>query len=127
MRPADQDLTLEPGQLITCVVQDAQSGDVLMVAWAREAAELGAGELLVTSIDSDGTHRGYDLELLRAVCDAVSLPVIASGGAGQPSDITAALETGASAALAASIFHDGTYPIHEVKREVAACGLPIRI
>jgi cyclase len=97
------------------------------VAWAREAAELGAGELLVTSIDSDGTHQGYDLELLRAICGSVRVPVIASGGAGQPADITAALETGASAALAASIFHDGTYPIHEVKREVAACGLPIRI
>jgi cyclase len=97
------------------------------VAWAREAAEMGAGELLVTSIDSDGTHRGYDLELLRAVCEAVRVPVIASGGAGRPADITAALETGASAALAASIFHDGTYPIHEVKREVAACGLPMRI
>ena len=97
------------------------------MAWAREAAELGAGELLVTSIDSDGTHRGYDLELLRAICEAVRVPVIASGGAGRPADIAAALETGASAALAASIFHDGTYPIHEVKREVAACGLPIRI
>jgi len=97
------------------------------VAWAREAAELGAGELLVTSIDSDGTHRGYDLELLRAICGSVRVPVIASGGAGQPADITAALETGASAALAASIFHDGTYPIREVKREVAACGQPIRI
>jgi imidazole glycerol-phosphate synthase subunit HisF len=97
------------------------------VAWAQEAAELGAGELLVTSIDSDGTHRGYDLELLRAICEAVRLPVVASGGAGDPADITAALETGASAALAASIFHDGTYSIHEVKREVAACGLPIRI
>jgi cyclase len=97
------------------------------VAWAQEAARLGAGELLVTSIDSDGTHRGYDLELLRAVCKSVRVPVIASGGAGEPADITAALETGASAALAASIFHDGTYPIHELKREVAACGLPIRI
>jgi cyclase len=97
------------------------------VAWAREAAALGAGELLVTSIDSDGTHAGYDLELLRAICETVRVPVIASGGAGRPADITAALETGASAALAASIFHDGTYPIHEVKQEVAACGLPIRI
>ncbi|HEV8451858.1 MAG TPA: imidazole glycerol phosphate synthase subunit HisF [Gaiellales bacterium] len=97
------------------------------VAWAREAVELGAGELLVTSIDSDGTQRGYDLELLRAVCATVRVPVIASGGAGAPADIAAALECGASAALAASIFHDGTYPIHELKREVAACGLPIRI
>ena len=97
------------------------------VAWAREAVELGAGELLVTSIDSDGTQRGYDLELLRAVCATVRVPVIASGGAGAPADIAAALEAGASAALAASIFHDGTHPIHELKREVAACGLPIRI
>ena len=64
----------------------------------------------MTSIDSDGTHGGYDLELLRAICEAVRVPVIASGGAGRPADITAALETGASAALAASIFHDGTYP-----------------
>ena len=97
------------------------------VAWAREAAERGAGELLVTSIDSDGTQAGYDLDLLAAVCDAVSVPVIASGGAGGPADLVAALEAGASAALAASIFHDGTHPIAEVKREVAACGLPVRI
>ncbi len=97
------------------------------VAWAREAAELGAGELLVTSIDSDGTGRGYDLELLSAICAAVRVPVIASGGAGGPADIARALQTGASAALAASIFHDGIHPIEEVKREVAACGLPVRI
>src|SRR4051795_13698856 len=97
------------------------------VSWAREAAELGAGELLVTSIDSDGTHRGYDLELLRAICGSVRVPVIASGGAGQPADITAALETGRPAAVAAWTFHGGTYPFHQVKREVAACGLPIRI
>ena len=81
----------------------------------------------MTSIDSDGTLGGYDLELLRAICEAVR-------GAGdrlrrrrRPADIAAALEAGASAALAASIFHDGTHPIAEVKREVAACGLPIRI
>jgi cyclase len=97
------------------------------VAWAAEAARRGAGELLVTSIDSDGTHTGYDLELVAAVCDAVTVPVIASGGAGRPADIVAALRAGASAALAASIFHDRTYPIAEVKQEVAACGLPVRI
>jgi cyclase len=80
----------------------------------------------VTSIDSDGTHQGYDLSCCgRSAGGACAGDRL--GGAGEPADITAALETGASAALAASIFHDGTYPIHEVKREVAACGLPIRI
>ena len=97
------------------------------VAWAREAAERGAGELLVTSIDSDGTQAGYDIGLLSEVCSAVTVPVIASGGAGAPCDLVAALQAGASAALAASIFHDGVHPIAEVKREVAACGLPVRI
>jgi imidazole glycerol-phosphate synthase subunit HisF len=97
------------------------------IAWAREAAERGAGELLVTSIDTDGTQAGYDLDLLATVCASVTVPVIASGGAGEPADLAAALRAGASAALAASIFHDGTHPIAEVKREVAACGLPVRI
>jgi cyclase len=97
------------------------------VEWACEVVERGAGELLVTSIDTDGTLGGYDLELLRAVCDAVTVPVIASGGAGGPADVSAALGAGAAAALAASIFHDGTFPIEQVKREVAACGMPVRI
>jgi cyclase len=97
------------------------------VEWASEAAQRGAGELLVTSIDSDGTQGGYDLDLLRAICGAVTVPVIASGGAGEPADLARALAAGASAALAASIFHDGTHAIADVKREVAACGLPIRI
>ena len=96
------------------------------VAWAAEAADRGAGELLVTSIDSDGTQAGYDLDLLRAICAAVTVPVIASGGAGAPRDLARALLAGASAALAASIFHDGTHAIADVKREVAACGLPVR-
>ena len=94
--------------------------------WAREAVARGAGELLMTSIDSDGTLGGFDLELLAAVCDAVAVPVIASGGAGGPGDIAAALQAGAAAALAASIFHDGSHVIAQLKREVAACGLPIR-
>ena len=95
--------------------------------WAVEAVERGAGELLMTSIDGDGTLDGFDVELLRAVCDRVTVPVIASGGAGGAGDIAAALEAGAAAALAASIFHDGSHAIAQVKREVAACGLPIRI
>ncbi len=95
--------------------------------WAAESVYRGAGELLMTSIDSDGTLGGFDLELLTAVCAAVPVPVIASGGAGGAPDIAAALRTGAAAALAASIFHDGSHVIATVKREVAACGLPIRI
>jgi imidazole glycerol-phosphate synthase subunit HisF len=95
--------------------------------WADESVARGAGELLMTSIDSDGTLAGFDLELLTAVCRAVAVPVIASGGAGGPDDIAAALQAGAAAALAASIFHDGSHLIAQVKREVAACGLPIRI
>ena len=94
--------------------------------WAEESVARGAGELLMTSIDSDGTLGGFDLELLAAVCDAVAVPVIASGGAGGARDIAAALQAGAAAALAASIFHDGSHVIAQVKREVAACGLPIR-
>ncbi len=95
--------------------------------WAAESVYRGAGELLMTSIDSDGTLGGFDLELLTAVCAAVPVPVIASGGAGGAPDIAAALRAGAAAALAASIFHDGSHVIATVKREVAACGLPIRI
>jgi cyclase len=97
------------------------------VAWARQAGRAGrgraAGDEHRQRRHPPGVRPGAAAGDLRAV----RVPVIASGGAGQPADITAALETGASAALAASIFHDGTYPIHEVKREVAACGLPIRI
>ncbi len=95
--------------------------------WSREVAERGAGELLVTSIDADGTKDGYDLELLERVCDAVDLPVVASGGAGGPADMVRALQAGAQAALAASIFHERTHSITEVKQEAAAAGLPVRL
>jgi cyclase len=87
----------------------------------------GAGELLVTSIDADGTLGGYDLDLVERTCASVEAPVIASGGAGGPAHMAAALLAGAQAVLAASIFHDGTHTIAEVKREVAACGLPVRL
>ena len=97
------------------------------IGWAREAAERGAGELLMTSIDADGTQSGYDLELIGRVCDAVALPVVASGGAGGPADMVEALRAGAQAALAASIFHERTHSIAEVKREAAAAGLPVRL
>jgi cyclase len=95
------------------------------VAWAREVARRGAGELLLTSMDRDGTRAGYDLELLRAVCGAVSIPVIASGGAGSLEDLAAALEI-ADAALAASIFHDGQHTVGEAKRFLRERGIEVR-
>ncbi|MGH2610602.1 MAG: imidazole glycerol phosphate synthase subunit HisF, partial [Tepidiformaceae bacterium] len=97
------------------------------VAWAVEAVDRGAGELLVTSMDQDGHQRGYDIRMLRAISEAVSVPVIASGGAGGPEHMVEALTTGkADAVLAASIFHFGTYSIRQVKEHLAAAGLPIR-
>jgi cyclase len=98
------------------------------VHWAKEAVRLGAGELLVTSMDQDGHQRGYDLAQLKAISEAVSVPVIASGGAGEPAHLYDALVEGkADAVLAASIFHFGTYSIQEVKRYLAGRGLPMRI
>ena len=97
------------------------------VQWAAEAAERGAGEVLLTSIDRDGTRAGFDLELLRRVSDAVPVPVIASGGAGQLSDLRDALVEGrADAVLAASIFHFGDWSIAGVKEYLAGEGIPIR-
>lgn len=97
-----------------------------VVAWARRAASLGAGELLLTSFDRDGTKDGYDIDLLRAVCAAVRVPVVASGGAGEPRHFAAAFEAGASAALAASLFHFQELAIPELKRKLARRGFPIR-
>jgi cyclase len=97
------------------------------VAWAREAAERGAGEILLTSMDRDGTQAGYDLELLEAIGGSLSIPVIASGGAGTLDHLVEALAPGrADAVLAASIFHFGTYTIAEAKRHLAAHGIPVR-
>ncbi len=97
------------------------------IAWSREVADLGAGEILLTSMDRDGTKDGYDLALVRAVSDAVSVPVIASGGVGSPAHLAAGLLEGrASAVLAASIFHEGTCTIGEVKRYLSAAGIPVR-
>jgi cyclase len=98
------------------------------VAWAREVEHLGAGEIVLTSMDADGTRDGYDLEITRAVADAVSIPVVASGGAGSPEHLFKALTDGhASAALAASIFHFGKYSIPETKRYLAERGVPVRM
>jgi cyclase len=97
------------------------------VEWAQEAVALGAGEILLTSMDRDGTKDGYDLELTRAIADAVSVPVIASGGAGTLEHFREAfVEADASGALAASLFHFGTYTIAEVKDYLAERGLEVR-
>jgi len=98
------------------------------VAWAREVERLGAGEIVLTSMDADGTKDGYDLPMLRAVSDAVRVPVVASGGAGCPEHLAdAILEGGADAALAASIFHYGEYTIQETKRIMHQRGVPVRL
>jgi len=98
------------------------------LVWARQVVALGAGEILLTSIDADGHRAGYDIELTRAVSEAVTVPVIASGGAGTLEDLYQALVSGkADAVLAASIFHYGTYSIAETKRYLAQKGIPIRL
>jgi len=98
------------------------------VEWAREVERLGAGEIVLTSMDADGTKDGYDIEITRAVADAVHIPVVASGGAGSPQHLLEAVTVGkASAALAASIFHYGEYTIAETKRYLAERGVPVRL
>ncbi len=97
-----------------------------VVEWAAEAVERGAGEILLTSMDRDGTNAGYDLPLTSAVSEAVSVPVIASGGAGELEHLAQALQAGADAALCASIFHYGQYTIAEAKAHLAAAGIPVR-
>ena len=97
------------------------------VSWAVEAVERGAGEVLLTSMDRDGTTDGYDLELTRAVSEAVSVPVIASGGAGSLEHLSAAITDGAAdAVLCASIFHYGKYRVRDAKRHMAEAGIPVR-
>jgi cyclase len=96
------------------------------VAWAREGVERGAGEILLTSMDRDGTNDGYDLPLTRAVAGAVGVPVIASGGAGELDHLVDAVQAGADAVLCASIFHYGRYRVPEAKEHMAAAGVPIR-
>jgi imidazole glycerol-phosphate synthase subunit HisF len=98
------------------------------VDWAREVVELGAGEILLTSMDRDGTKRGFDLGLTRAVADAVSVPVIASGGVGSLQDLADGVLTGrADAVLAASIFHYGEFTVRQAKQHMASCGIPMRL
>jgi cyclase len=123
-------------QAAVCAI-DAREGEVVThagrsprgrdaVEWAQEAVEAGAGELLVTSIDADGTRDGYDLELTRSIASAVSVPVIASGGAGCARHLGEAFEAGAEAALIASIVHERPERLPELKRELQEDGWPIR-
>ncbi len=123
-------------QAVVCAI-DARGGEVVThggrnargvdaVAWAREAVRRGAGELLLTSIDADGTRAGYDLELTAAVADAVEAPVIASGGAGEASHLADAFAAGAEAALVASIVHERPERVRELKRELREAGWNVR-
>jgi cyclase len=98
------------------------------VAWARDATQRGAGEVLLTSMDRDGTTEGYDIALTRAVADAVGVPVIASGGAGELAHLSEGiLEGGADAVLCASIFHYGKHTVHEAKEHLRDAGVPVRL
>lgn len=97
------------------------------VAWARRVVELGAGEIVLTSMDADGTKNGYDIPMLEAVSRAVNVPVVASGGAGNPEHLRLAFEAGADAALAASIFHYNEYSIPDTKAYLASRGIAIRL
>jgi cyclase len=110
-----------------CVSSGQKPTGIDALAWAKQAVALGAGELLLTSIDADGHNAGYDIELTRAVAEAVSVPVIASGGAGTKEDIYQVLVEGrADAVLAAGIFHFGVFSIGEVKEYLAERGIPVR-
>ena len=123
-------------QAVVCAI-DARGGEVVThagktprgrdaVDWAREAVERGAGEILLTSIDADGTREGYDLELTRAVSEAVDVPVIASGGAGEAAHLADAYAAGAEAALLASIVHERPERLPELKAELEEAGWPMR-
>ena len=96
------------------------------IEWAREGTRLGAGEILLTSWDRDGTRSGCDLELLRTMHDAVTVPVIASGGIGTRSDVAAAFHSGADAVLAASVFHDGDLTVASIKEFLSREGVVVR-
>jgi cyclase len=121
-------LATTPGGWQVVVKGGRERTELDALAWARRAVELGAGELLVTSIDRDGTGSGFDTGLLRAISSMVEVPVIASGGAAGPADFVAAVrDGGADAVLAASIFHRRIHAIADVKAAMAAAGLPVRM
>ncbi|MEZ4296991.1 MAG: imidazole glycerol phosphate synthase subunit HisF [Polyangiaceae bacterium] len=119
--------TNERGTYEVVVKSGRERTGIDAVTWAREAVERGAGEILLTSFDKDGTRSGYDLPLVLAVARAVRVPVIASGGAAGPEHLWEALRAGADAVLAASIFHDGEHTPDDVKRELRAFGAEVRL
>ena len=118
---------IAPGSWHVFVKGGRKDTGIDAVVWAAQAAVLGAGEILLTSMDRDGTGEGYDLDLLRAVNARVTVPVIASGGVGTLDHLAEGLKAGADAVLAASIFHFGTYTIMQAKKHLAAQGLPVRL
>jgi imidazoleglycerol phosphate synthase cyclase subunit len=121
-RPADD--TAGPWQVVTRSGTQREPLDA--VAWAIECERRGAGEILLTSWDRDGTGEGYDTDLLRAISSVVSIPVIASGGVSTLDHLVDGVRAGASAVLAASIFHDGIFTIHQAKAAMAGAGLEVR-
>lgn len=122
------DAKREAGRFVVCSHSGRTATSWEAVEWAREAEARGAGEILLTSIDADGTLRGFDCPLTAAVSEAVGIPVIASGGAGAPEHFIEVFSAGrADAALAASIFHDGTCSVRAVKARLRECGLPVRL
>jgi cyclase len=115
------------GKWVVTVKAGTERTDIDAVEWAVRAEKLGAGEILLTSMDADGTQAGYDIELTRAIAESVHIPVIASGGAGTLESLYEVLDKGkASAVLAASIFHYGTYTIRQTKEFLASRGVPVR-
>ena len=121
------DAKATPGGWDAYVAGGRQSTGRDVVRWTREATERGAGEILLTSMDRDGTQAGYDLRLLQAVASAVTVPVIASGGAGELSDLVEALQAGADAVLCASILHYEQSSVPAIKRYLADAGAPVRL
>ena len=138
-RPAlIEEIAARFGSQAIVVAVDSRAGEVFSgggrhaeglgtLAWCRQVADRGAGELLLTSMDRDGTGTGYDVDLISSVAGAVSIPVIASGGVGTLDHLAEGLRAGADAVLAASIFHFGTHTIREAKAHLARLGLPIRL
>jgi imidazole glycerol-phosphate synthase subunit HisF len=119
--------TAQPGRFEVTTHGGRRGTGLDAVAWAARAAGLGAGEILLNSMDADGTQAGFDLPLIQAVRQVVDVPVIASGGAGQLSDFAPAVQAGADAVLAASLFHFGKLRITEVKESLRAAGYPVRL
>jgi cyclase len=116
-----------PGRWEVFTQGGRQATGIDAIDWCRQVASLGAGEILLTSMDRDGTGQGFDLDLLRAACAAVRVPVIASGGVGNLAHFVEGARAGATGLLAASVFHFGTFTIAQVKAAMHAAGLPVRL